>query len=265
MNYNEITSTLMVLAAVPRNSEDSNYQKVLPAAFLYADGRIYRELSFLATDIITPVPLTAMLREQLLPEEILSVRSVSICTPSGPVTSNSRRHYPERISPEALDMFWPQPNFKPGVPKKYTIIGVRPPIPPPVASGPPIQGVQPAPLVFYPERFVYALRFMPSPDRAYMAEVFGGVLPLPLAQNNPETFLSVRYPELFIACCMVFITGYQRDYGAQSDDPQRSVSWEAQYTALRAGVALETGEIRGEGPGFTALPPAQAAQQPRSP
>jgi hypothetical protein len=265
MNYDEITSTLIVLAGVPRNSEDSNYQKVLPAAFHYAEGRIYRELSFLATDIITPVPLVAMTREQLLPENILSVRSVSICTPPGAVTSNSRRFYPERVSPEAVDMFWPQPNFKPGVPKKYAIIGVRPPTPPPVPSGPPVQGVQPAPLVFFPERFIYALRLMPSPDRAYTAEVYGGVEPALLSQSNPETFLSTKYPELLIACCMVFITGYQRDYGAQADDPQRAVSWEAQYTALRAGIALEAGEMRGEGPGFTALPPAQLAQQPRSP
>jgi hypothetical protein len=106
---------------------------------------------------------------------------------------------------------------------------------------------------------------MPSPDRIYIGEVYGGIQPRPLSDSNPETYLSRYYAELLIAACMVFLTGYQRDYGAQSDDPQRAMSWEAQYQTLKAGVTQETGRQRGEGPGFTALPPAQQAQQPRSP
>lgn len=265
MNYDEITSTLMVLAAIPRNSEDSNYQKVLPAAFAYADGRIYRELNFLATDVTQQVPLVANVRDVTLPEDILTVHYVNVCTPAGPVTDNSRRRPLERVSEAALNMFWPQPSFKRNVPKKYAIIGERPPIPPPVSSGPPIQGVQPAPFTFPPEKFVYTLRFMPTPDRAYVTEVNGGVQPKGLSQSNPETYLSVRYPELFIACCMVFITGYQRDYGAQSDDPSRAVSWEGQYTVLKNSVQLESSMQRGEGPSWTSLQPAPIAQQPRSP
>ena len=263
MNYDEVTGTLMTLAVIPLNSEDSNYQRILPAAFLYADNRIYTELNFLATDVTQPFTLTAQEREHLLPADVLTVRSIAVCTPPGPVTRNSRRHSPERISPEALDLWWPQSSFKPGIPKKYAVVGMRPPLA--VLPQPPQTGTQPLPPNFAPERFIFAARFMPSPDRAYTAEVFGGVQPKPLSQSNPETYLSVNYPSLFIAACMVFITGYQRDYGAQSDDPGRAVSWESQYTKLREGVALEAGMQRGEGPGFTALPPAGLAQQPRSP
>jgi hypothetical protein len=263
VNYDEITGVLKVLAATPRNSEDSNYEVIVPAAFLYADGRIYRELNWLATDVTQPFTLIANERETVLPADVLTVRSINVCTPLGPITRNSRRHYPERISPEALDIFWPQASFKTGIPKKYAVVGVRPPLA--ILPQPPQVGTQPLPPNFAPERFIYAAHFMPSPDRPYVAEVFGGVAPKPLSQSNPETFLSVNYAELFIACCMVFITGYQRDYGAQSDDPARAVSWEGQYTKLREGIALEAGMQRGEGPGFTALPPAGMAQQPRSP
>jgi hypothetical protein len=261
MNYDEVIAALQVLGAIPQNSEDANFQKLVTLMFHYAEGRIYRDLSFLATDVMTPVTLTALEREILLPPNVLTVRSVGVCTPPGPPTRNSRRHYPERISTEALDMFWPQPNFRPGIPKKYTIIGIR--LPPTTSPSPLPPMTQPRPPVYEPERFIYALHFMPSPDRAYTAEVFGGVEPELLSESNPETFLSVYYPELLCAACMVFIAGYQRDYGASSDDPQRAISWNAQYMALKDGIAQEAGRLRGEGPGFTALPPAPIAQQPR--
>lgn len=263
MNYDEIMSALMTLAAVPLNAEDDKFQRIIPGTFLYADGRIYRELNFLANDITQPLTLIANERETLLPADVLTVRSINVCTPVGAITANSRRHPLDRISTEALDIFWPQANFKPGIPKKYSIVGVRPPLA--VLPQPPQTGTQPAPPNFAPERFVYGLRVYPSPDRAYTAEVFGGVQPKVLSQSNPETFLSAAYPELFIAACMVYITGYQRDYGAASDDPQRAMSWETQYKTLREGVALEAAIQRGEGPSFTALPPAGIAQQPRSP
>jgi hypothetical protein len=263
MNYDEITGTLLVLAAIPRNSEDSNYERILPAAFLYADGRIYRELNFLATDITQEVTLISNERDFVLPPDVLTVHYINVCTPAGPITSSTKRRELERVSESALNMFWPNPGFKRSLPKKYAIIGQRrlgfnlpSPLPP---------TTQPLPPLFQPELFSHVVRFMPTPDRAYMAEVNGGVQPQPLSQTNPETYLSVRYPELFIACCMVFITGYQRDYGAMADDPQRAVSWEGQYTKLKDGIALEAGMQRGEGPRWTSYQPAPIAQQPRSP
>jgi hypothetical protein len=263
MTYDEIISALMTLGAIPLNSEDSNFTKIIPSMFHYADGRIYRDLAFLATDVNTLVPVIPYVREVALPLDVLTVRSVAICTPAGAITTNTRRHHPERISPEALDMFWPQGSFKVGLPKKYAIVSVRTQLDPLPNPMPPT--TQPLPPIYQPERFTYYLRMMPSPDRAYMAEIFGGVEPQILSNTNPETFLSVYYPELLIACCMVYLTGYQRDYGAASDDPQRAVSWESQYKTLRDSVAQEAGRLRGEGPGFTALPPSGAAQQPRAP
>lgn len=264
MNYNEITGALQVLAAVPQNSEDSNYEKVLPAAMAYAEGRIYRELNFLATDVLTGVKLIPNVHEVVLPQDVLSVHYASVCTPVGDdLVPSMRRHPLERVSEAALNMFWPSPTFKKGLPKKCAIIGLRVPgfkIP---SQLPP--STQPNPPIFQPERFLYNLRLMPTPDRSYWVELNGTVQPVALSQENPDTYLSLHYPDLFIACCMVFITGYQRDYGAQADDPARAMSWEAQYQSLKTGVALEAGMQRGEGPGWTALQPAPIAQQPRSP
>jgi len=57
--------------------------------------------------------------------------------------------------------------------------------------------------------------------------------------------LSVYYPELLIAACMVYGSGYQRDFGAQADDPAKAVSWEAQYAALRQGVMEQVARMAG--------------------
>jgi|SRR5262245_7910737 len=261
MVYDEVISALMTLGAIPLNSEDSNFQRIVPAMLHYAEGRIYRELAFLATDVTTPVTLTALERDVTLPANVLTIRSVGVAMP--PVTRSSRRYYPERIAPEALEMFWPQPSFRPGMPKKYVIVANR--VAPSTLPNPGPPTTQPLPPLYQSEQFPYVLRFMPAPDRAYVAEVYGGVEPILLSQSNPETFLSRYYNELLIACCMVYLTGYQRDYGAQSDDPARAMSWEAQYQAIRNGIAQEAGRLRGEGAGFTALPDANQAQQARSP
>jgi len=42
------------------------------------------------------------------------------------------------------------------------------------------------------------------------------------------------------------------------------VTWETTYTTLRQGVMLESAQLRGEGPGWTAAVPAPATQ-PRAP
>lgn len=267
MNYNEVIAALQVLGAIPQNSEDANFQKLVPSMFHYADGRIYRELTFLHTDVTSEILLTAFAREIALPRNVLTVRSVAILTPRDPLntpaelTPNKRRHHPERVSPEAIDMFWPQANFKPGVPRKYAIVGYQ--VPPEELPSPEPPDTQPRQPVYVPEKFILRLRLMPAPDRAYGAEIFGGVEPEILSERNPETLLSRYYSELLIAACMVYLTGYQRDYGAASDDPQRAVSWESQYQTLRDSIALELKRARGEGPGFTALPPAAGAQMPR--
>jgi len=227
MTYDEIVSNLKTLLAVELNDEDANFTRIIPAMMLYADGRIYRELNFLANKITQPITLTALNREVQLPAAVRVLRAINVLTPVGPLVFTSKRNPLERVSVESIDFFWPSQSLQPGVPQKYAVFGIN--------TGPTVPGTD----------LIYTVRFMPTPDQAYLAELLGEIRPDPLAPENPETFLSVYYPELLIAACMVFGTGYQRDYGAQSDDPQRAISWEAQYVALRLGVAQTVGRMAG--------------------
>jgi len=269
MTYDECVIWLKTMLTVALNDEDSNFTRIIPAMFLYADGRIYRDLVFLATRVTQPITLVRGDREFILPSSVRVLQNINVLVWPRPHRGiirvrdwhHRRAHgrYPkrvplERISLEALDYFWPDASFRLRAPEKYAVTGnVQPALP--LAAG----------TSATPQTISHVVRLMPSPDRRYQAELIGDIRPEPLSPENPETYLSVFYPELFLCACMVFGSGYQRDFGAQADDPQRAMSWESQYTMLRQGVAIEAARQRGEGPGFSALPPAPAAQQPRAP
>lgn len=252
MTYDEIVAQLQTMLEVPLNDADANFTRILPSMFLYAEGRIFGDLSLIITTVTQQAPLIALNRELVLPSSVIILEHINICSPVGAITNASKRTTLERVSPAALDMFWPQASFRPGVPQKYAIIGS-------------VQLVVPPPTVPGPQVLAHVVRFMPTPDKAYMAELIGMIRPETLSPTNKQTILTIRYPELYLAACMVFGSGYQRDFGAQADDPARAQSWNGQYQALLDGARLEQARMRGEGPGFTAQPPAQIAQQPRSP
>ena len=79
----------------------------------------------------------------------------------------------------------------------------------------------------------------PFPDQAYTAEVIGKFRPLPLYDplSINGSWLSVYLPDLFLAAAMVAAAGYQKNFGAQGDDPRSALSWETNYQTLleRAG------------------------------
>jgi hypothetical protein len=263
MTYNEAVSWLQTMLEIPLNQTDVNFQRLVPLMFLYAEGRIYTDLAFLVTTITQQDRVTALNRELALPDNVRQLDQISVCTPAGPITNSSKRKTLERITPAALDMFWPQPSYKPNVPQKYALIGGTPQ---PFLHWTPYALTPPPPLpVTPPQAWFQVVRMMPTPDKSYTVELTGTIRPNTLSPTNNETFLSTRYPELLMCACMVFACGYQRDFGAQAEDPAKAVSWEMQYQALSKGVTVEQARMRGEGPGFTVQPPAPAAHPPRSP
>lgn len=242
MNYDEVIKDLQTLAEIPLNQEDENWRRITPLMFTYAENRIYRDLDFLATTTETTGTLINFSREIPLPAKVLVLRSLNVLTPFETPTWDRplKRNPLERVSPEALDLFWPQAGGDPlwppsglatgmpqdpyyGVPKKYTVIG---------------QTVDTL-------GSSHIVRFMPVPDKAYQVEFLGVIRPEPLSPLNPQTFLSINYADLLCAACMVFIAGYQRDFGAQADDPAKAMSWNAQYTELRNGVMQEAMRVKG--------------------
>jgi hypothetical protein len=100
----------------------------------------------------------------------------------------------------------------------------------------------------------------PVPDLAYPVTVFGQRRMPSLATfgtpGNPSagtstTWLSTWLPDLLVVACMIYVSGYQRDFGRQSDDPQMAQSYEQQYQTLLDSIDKEEFRKRGEADAWT--------------
>jgi hypothetical protein len=86
----------------------------------------------------------------------------------------------------------------------------------------------------------------PTPDAAYVVEIDGLFQPAPISAANPATYLSTTYPALLEAACMVFLQGaLMKNFGAQADNPQSALSWEALYQELMQSAKAEEARRRG--------------------
>jgi hypothetical protein len=86
----------------------------------------------------------------------------------------------------------------------------------------------------------------PTPDQAYPLSINGTVRMISLnsfATNGPAstsyTFISAYLPDLLLMASMIYLSGFQRNFGRQADDPTMAVSYEQQYNALLKGAMTE--------------------------
>jgi hypothetical protein len=59
-----------------------------------------------------------------------------------------------------------------------------------------------------------------------------------------------------IMASMIYVSGYQRNFGRQSDDPAMAQSYESQYQALLKGAIVEEYRKKFESGGWTSMSPA---------
>lgn len=103
----------------------------------------------------------------------------------------------------------------------------------------------------------------PSPGTAWGVEVIGEIRPTALSASNTTTFLTDYLPDLFFAAAMVFMTGYQRNFGAQASKPEMAVSWESQYQTLAASANIEEHRKRWQSVSWTSKNPSPIAAPQR--
>ena len=248
MIYSDLTTRLAILAREYDQSgvftfvNAPNFSAFLPAVIEYAEGRIYREITPLATrnSSATAVVVPGLRILPLIgfrPQPVV-VEGLALVTPVGtPPTQGTRWPY-EMASIDFIDQIWPT------------------------------EGTTMAPSAT-DERYWALLDnqtvvLAPTPDQPYTAEATGTFRPTALSAANPATYLTDFYPDVFLAACMISVAGFQRNYGAQSNDPQMALSWEEQYQALKESAIAEEQRRRGQGPENTPLPPAPEVKARRS-
>lgn len=212
LTYSSYLAELQRLAVAPAN--DTTFAQMVPNAIDYAEQRIYRDLQLLATNETDATPVTvANTREITLPTSStwVTVDQLCVIVPSGsppPQPAAGTRVPLVPVSLAFINMVWPSATT----------------------------AAQPQ---YYAKLTDQRLVLGPWPNAVYRIEVTGTVRPAPLSPTNTTTWLSERLPDLFVAASMIFIAGYQRDFGQQADDPKFAQSWETQYEKLKVSAETE--------------------------
>lgn len=226
-----ISSTILV-------NGDNNFAGIMDAAINYAEGRIYRDLDLPAVSVTdTSVSCSSGIRSISLSTaqgELLAIDTFNIFIPAGATSSNGTRVPVMPISKGVLDAIYPSAaSSNCGQPEFFARLS----------------NVQ--------------LLFGPTPDQAYGTEVVATTRPNPLSASNSSTWITQNLPELMVAGCMVFLAGYMRDYGSQSDNPQMAQSWESQYQVLLKSALVDSLRMKFESQGWAQEQPS-ANMPPRT-
>lgn len=98
----------------------------------------------------------------------------------------------------------------------------------------------------------------PYPDANYPVIVFGTQRLSSLYQyasagaaDASTTFISSLLPDMLIQAAMIFVSGFQRNFSANSSDPEMPGSYENQYQNLLKGALTENFRAKGQASGWT--------------
>ena len=235
--YASYQTALTQLLVYPSTS-DPDFVAILPSIVDYAEQRCYRDLNLLATVVRDSSAATANSRLYTLPQaqgRFAVPETYSVITPLGAITATSVRTPLRPVSREFIDALWPSDQ----------------------ATGASVTPQYFAPLTDQ------TILLGPPPGSAYVIEVAGKIRPSPLYTTTSGTWLSLYVPDLFITASMVFASGWQKNFGSQSDNPQMAVSWESQYQTLLRSVSVEEACRKFAGAGWTPQAPQPIAATPR--
>lgn len=229
LTYASYKTALATLSVVPET--DPNWLAILPDAIDYAELRIYRDLDLLSTvQTLSSFSTTANASKVQLPSgTFVTLQNINVISPAGTGDpDNGTRNPVLPVSKEYIQYSWPN-STNAGIPKYFAMIDER------------------------------TFSLGPWPDAAYTLEIIGTYRPETLSSTNTTTFVSQYLPDLFLMASMIFISGYQRNFGRQSDDPAMAQSYEAQYQALLRGATVEEYRRKFQASGWTSMSPSPVA------
>lgn len=102
--------------------------------------------------------------------------------------------------------------------------------------------------------------FGPTPDQNYSLSINGTLRMISLnsfassgVADTQYTFISAYLPDLLLMASMVYLSGFQRNFGRASDDPAMAQSYESQYQSLLKGAMVEENRRKMWASAWTAL------------
>jgi hypothetical protein len=233
MSYNYTQWLAEVANLLGTLTTNANLLIETPNAIDYAEGRIFKDLDLITT-ITTDATqtTTANGRNVAIPAAFVVVNSVNIITPTSTAPDAGKRNPLTKVSEDFLDLMWPS-SAGAALPTLYAL------------------------------RNQTQLILGPWADQNYTVEYVGTQRPTPLSATNPTTFLTTNIPELFLIATMIHLVGYQKNFGAQADDPRSAMSWETQY--MKVFDAAKGEELRKRYRGTNVIPPPGVPLVPPAP
>ena len=203
------------MSASVTTAPDADFTGILPSVIDYAEQRIYRDLDLLSTIVRDKSAVVAAnARDFTLPVSLgrfVEVKAINVVTPLGATVATGTRNPLTLTSLEYIDFTWPNEIAASAttVPSWFAMVTDQ------------------------------SIVMAPPPGSAFAVEVIGTIRPLALSVANTTTFLASYLPDLFFAASMIFVSGWQKNFGSQADDPRMAMSWEQQYQGLLASAKTE--------------------------
>lgn len=225
MLYNDLVNFIGGVFQIPVTNataaspfQDPSANTILPRCIEFIENMINVDMDFVGTrrqDISTT--FTPNSRSLTLPSGCRSVEGVAQISPAGltPATGGTRNQL-EPVSLDVIDMYYPT---------ESTPVGIS---------------------SYYAMRNDTQIVVGQTPDAAYTAEITGIFFPTAMSSTNLTTYIGTTYPQLMMAAAAYFMAGYQRDFGAQSEDPKLASSWKATYDYLLPSCVMEEKRRKGE-------------------
>jgi len=230
------TSYITQIATLAVVEEDNPaFLTILPQMITYAENRIYRELDFLFTSVAnTSYSTNATTRIIAVPAGTFVVpEQINLITPAGTTNPDLGTRVPLLpTTKEYLDTVYGDSQSKA------------------------------TPRYFVPFDD-YTFLVGPYPDAAYTCEIVGTIRPDSMSETNKTTFISLYLPDVFIMASMIYVSGYQRNFGRANDDPQMAVTYESQYQALLASAKEEENRKKFEAAAWSSQSRATSATPTR--
>lgn len=235
LNYTQYQTQIVTLGVID-SVTNPNFVTILPQMITYAENRIYRDLDFLFTSTaLTGNSLTAGNRNLTISLDIPGTGNFVVSEQINILTDDGATRNPcLPVTKEFLD----------------AVCG---------SSAPANRGLPKYYAAFNDNLFLFG----PVPDQSYPVEIVGTYRPDSLSGTNTTTFISTYLPDLFIMASMIFLSGYQRNFGRANDDPQMAVTYESQYQALLKGAMVEEARKKYESAGWASMSPAVVASPTR--
>lgn len=227
LTYNSFFTELVTMLVVP--ADDADFLTHMPQIIDGAELRLSRDLDPLAlrTDQTTTLSATSPGNARFgVPPTCVVLREVGYYTPAGSGPDNGGTWNPlDALDPQVIRTIWPS-RATVGRPVYYGIYDN-------------VQGL-----------------LGPAADAAYLLHMFftQRLPPLSAAAPTVGNWLSLNVPDLYLYAAAVVASGFLKNYGALSDDPQAPMTWEKLYTKILGPAQLEEARRRQQAFEFSRAP-----------